>query len=472
VLLTATSVGDSTKKDYVWNEVTAITTSTIDVTNTSTGNKAINGTTESACTPGSNCDVGQGPSTDPTDKQSTTPGVTTQFPLYINNSDPTGNPTFNITSSVPPGWDVKIVEGSICTALAVAQPVTIPAPVGGVPKLYTACVTPPVGTSTGSTPITFTVTSTSHKDVTDTIKDQVTVTAPVIPNMQLGPNTGTNSTPPGGTSSTPVTLTNTGTTSCGAGTAPAAAFNVSVGALPAGWTATVYIDMDGNGVAGSGDTVIDTTVSATTANLTNVMLTAANPAAAIPLLPGKSLPLVVKLMADPGALSGTVVTAIVTVTDLNTDTTAKCPTQTGKYTVDVVNGQLRVVKSQNTQAAVLVTGNMVCPTTTPATLVTTALPVDPGACIYYKVVATNEGAANVTGVTLNDFIKTYTSYGVQPIGTNCSATGATTSASAPATPTLHNPPATGSTIDCSLAITDVLAPGGTITLIYQVQVDK
>ena len=75
-LMTATSVGAGSitpVTDSVWEQVDVIKSAKVDLTNTPTGNltSTDGGTTTTACTAGSNCDLGQGPSTNPTFTTST-----------------------------------------------------------------------------------------------------------------------------------------------------------------------------------------------------------------------------------------------------------------------------------------------------------------------------------------------------------------------------------------------------------------
>jgi uncharacterized repeat protein (TIGR01451 family) len=150
------------------------------------------------------------------------------------------------------------------------------------------------------------------------------------------------------------------------------------------------------------------------------------------------------------------------VTDLNTVTPAdNCPAQTAKYSSTVSNGQLRVLKTQAKEAST-------CGLTdgTTLTFAVDSLKVNPGECIVYRVVATNEGNAAVSSVVLNDAVPAYTSYAATQFTTQCSATGVTGSPTAPSLAT------TGSPVTALSCGTVSLNPAGTITMYYKVMVQN
>jgi len=73
-------------------------------------------------------------------------------------------------------------------------------------------------------------------------------------------------------------------------------------------------------------------------------------------------------------------------------------------TTTVVLGQLRIAKTQAITSGA-------CGTAPASTAFGSgALTAKPGDCIWYKIVATNQGAADVIDVTLNDTTPAFTSY--------------------------------------------------------------
>ena len=480
-LFTATSVGDSTKVDYVWNQVAAVVapTSRVDLTNTPAGGltSTDGGATTAACTAGSNCDQGQGPSNNPTFTNSTTPGVTTKFPIYV--SDNTGGAAvFDLSvRSLPPGWTVTFTQDATCPGTPVTS-VTFTAANQGAQQQVNACVTPPIGTPAGTTNLDFVATKHDDPTVTDTLRDAVTVTNPNgnRPDMHLGPDSGNPNVNTGGTVDQPTTLTNTGTTSCGSAATGLKA-KLTVTGATAGWNAVLYYDANGNGIADTADQRLTTLADAAVPNvflITTATLQGSNPTApstTIPLAAGRRLPLVVKIFAPQGAPRGEIGVVNLEVSDTQTGAAA-CPTTTASFNATVMSGQVRVVKTQAYDATDTTCANVA--TTPDANFKAEGLSITPSSsasvlqCIAYKVVATNEGDAPVRNVKLSDVIPGYTNFAVgkQP-AIQCSATGAGTSVVAftPATPDV-----TTRALECG-TVTE-LQPGGTLTMKFNIILQK
>jgi uncharacterized repeat protein (TIGR01451 family) len=422
------------------------------------------------CSAGVNCDLGQGPSPQPTDTETAQPGKPATFPIFITNEDTsTGSATYNLSASLPNGWTVKFVDGSTagasCTDAAITT-IAVPSGSNGPSstpganeKKVLACVTPPAGTNPGTTPVSIKAEKVGDASISDTITDAVTVAKAITPLMQLSPPSSINSVPNGGgTVLQPATLTNTGNTSCGQGPG----FNVSLtfdsAAAAANWKAAVYFDANGNGVIDNGEQTIDLTVSSGTANLTNSTPVANN--SLVPLLPAPGntagLPLLVKIFSPSTAVIGSSAVATLKVTDLGTTAGENCGVQTSNFNTTVTNGQLRVVKKQFKDSS--------CTSTSPV-FGLASLSVLPGECILYQVVTTNEGNAPVTNVSLEDYVQQYTDFTTAQPTVQCATTGATgsavgfTSAGSPLK------------LTCSGATPGVtLNPTGTMTMVYRVQV--
>jgi hypothetical protein len=387
-LTTATSVGNGAAipaiLDSVWIEVKSVVpaTATVDLTNTSVGNKAIvNGVVGTTCTAGFNCDLGTGPSSGPTDTEATTPGTGVLFPIWVKNND-TVPTNYNLTTpSLPVGWTVKFVDvGGTCASAAIAQPLNVAA---GAQSEVMACVTPPYGTPTGATiNVYIKATSTTNPGVTDTITDAVTVNAPILRSLSLTPGTSSNSVNGGGTVVQPATLSNIGNQNCGG----AEGFNVTAtldtASAAAGWTAAIYYDKAPLAAIGSEDTLLGAITSSGSGNLSSAVASGF-----VPLQPGASIPLLVKMFAPSNAVNGAVATATLNVVDVNSVTSAQCPAQTSKFTMTVANGLLRLQKLQALDTAC--TGSA-------TTFSAAQLGVHPGECLIYRIVATNEGSVAVT----------------------------------------------------------------------------
>jgi len=479
--VTATSANDSTVADSVWNRLNAIVSSKVDVTNTPDGNRTVTNGTASLtqnCVAGSNCDLGQGPSLLPVDTESVKPGQTAAFPIYVTNTSGS-TADFALTATVPPGWDVKFTTASNCAApITAVTAINVPTGATGPStamnsneKKVLACVTPPAGAVLGTTVVSFTAIKSGDASATDTVTDAVNVLKQDVASMQLGPNTGLTAAAPGGAVIQPVTIVNSGTTSCGAGTGANAGFNVKVtldsAAVTAGWTAVVYYDVTGSGVIDSSAQIIDASLAATAQNLTS---TTPFTNSLIPLQAApanvKGLPLLLKFFSPSGALMDSVATATMTVTDLNADVAAKCPAQTAFYSSKIVNGQLTVTKMQALDDACDGAGTITAPASRKdVNFVQASLKVAPAQCLIYKVQATNGGSAPVSNVKIMDTAPSYTTlYPASESGCTLSSANAT------GTATYTTVGGVGCSGGANPGIT--LSPGGSMTLRFVVKVDN
>jgi len=431
-IVTATSTGDSTKTESTRDTITTIVGVLVDLTN-STGGNGVIGTT-------SNGDVGTGPSPDPTSTNTTAAGTTTVFPLFVKNNDTAGN-TFSLAASqttsfpgsLPAGWTVKFVAfPGTCADTAITSVAVSAAQQAQVQ----ACVTPPTSqVAVTALKIYFQVRSTTATSTgaiaIDTKTDAVTVTLVATFSATLTPNNN-GQVAPGGTVVYAHTLTNTGGQSCAGpytvtATLPAAD-------VAANWATALYIDNNGDGVIDGGDSLITAPISG-------------------PLLAGTTQKLLVKVFAPGGAVAGATDTATVTVTF----PAGSCGTPSATDVTTVITGQMRVNKLQALDTAC--TGAVVPTLATPLT-------GKPGDCIVYRITATNEGAAPVTNMTINDAVPAYTSLtdiSGQP-ATRCSST------TSPALTTAANYFATATTVSCGTATT--VQPGGTATLTFSVKINN
>lgn len=431
VLVTATSVGDLThaaaSTDSVWNQVSNIIGSLVDLTNSAAGTSAsLTG------------DLGPGPSVQPTTTNSTPAGTGTTFSLFVKNNDSINN-VYSLAASqspsfpgnLPTGWTVKFVaSGGTCASAAITS-IAVNA---GAQQDVVACVTPPANATIATQNVYFqvvsTVTASTGGLVTDTKLDAVTVTVPNVAAVTLAPS-NTGQVAPGGSVVYPHTLSNVGNQSCGA-------FNVvaslSAADQSAGWTTALYIDVNGNGQVDAGDTLVTT--------------------GSVPALTGgQQTRLLVKVFAPGGVTAGSANTVTVTATD----STAVCAPVTVTDTSTVVTGQVRVTKTQ--AADLLCNGSA-------GAFGTTQLTLKPGECIVYQIVATNEGAAPVSNVSIADAIPVYTTYaGATQPAAQCGSTGLTGTAVAYAT--------TGAPVSATScgSAANTLAPGGSVTLTFSVKVN-
>ena len=434
----ATSVGDSTKFDATNDTVTAVVGIPVDLTNTNLGPGGA-GTGSGSV---GNGDAGAGPSPLPTTTNTTPAGTGTLFSLYVKNNDSIDN-NYNLSASqtsafpgsLPAGWTVKFVAtGGTCASAAITN-------TGNVAKntqvLVMACVTPPASAPAATTNIYFNVTSailsSAGVTVSDSKTDAVTVVASATYTATLSPN-NSGQVAAGGTVVYAHTLTTTGAQACGTYT-----LNAMESGSTSGWTFALFIDVNGNGVIDAGDTPV-------------VAGSTVNPA----LLAGASQKILVRVFAPGGATPGLNDTVTVTATFAPANGgTCNAPSATDVSTV--VTGQIRVVKTQaldaNCDGIADVAGSFA------ATLIT----AKPGQCIIYKVVATNEGTAPITNLSINDAVPPFTTLVVTQPAAKCVTSAGITGATAPA----YVGPAGASVVSCGSAANTV-APGATLELDFAV----
>ncbi|MFT4172801.1 MAG: hypothetical protein QM639_09600 [Rhodocyclaceae bacterium] len=442
VTVTATSVGDGTQKDATRNILQAVTGSLVDLTNSATG----------LGTGAANDDVGIGPSAAPTSVLQAKPGDTVAFPLFVKNSD-TAAVTYNLAASstasfpgtLPAGWTVKFIA-TAGTCAPTDPAITTLAVAANAQGDFKACVTAPATAPAGiQQAIFFQVRGTTigGKLAVDTKYDAVTIlAASATASITLTPDNN-GQVAPGGSVAYAHTLNNTGTAVC-TGTYTLTTAFVNPADAAAGWTTSVYLDVNGDGLLDGGDTLVTGAIT---------------PAGGYG--PGSVQKLLVKVFAPGGALAGATSAVNVTVTftpALPGDPV--CGPATAKDTSTVITGQIRLTKTQAHHIGC--TGPL--PTTFSAQGITGA---KPGDCIVYEVVATNQGAANVTNLMIHDSVPAFTSLNgaVQPAaGTQCTSSGVTPALAA----TDYTQAATS--VSCGSA-SNTVQPGGSATLRFSVKID-
>lgn len=429
-VVTGKSTGNSTKLDATLDTLSAIRDVLVDLTNSanSTGN-----------------DAGAGPSQAPTSTNTTAAGTGTIFTLFVKNNDTVPN-TYSLAASqtnsfpgnLPAGWTVKFVAANAgCAGTAVTDTGSV---ASGAQTHIDACVTPP----DSQAPVTaqsiyFQVRSTrvtsSGVTAIDTKLDAVTVTSASRLGAILTPNNN-GQVAPGGSVVYPHTLTNTGTQSC---TGPYTfAATLPDADKTAGWSTALYIDNDGDGQIGANDSLVGTDGQIGTA-----------------LAAGASQKLLVKVFAPGGATAGGSDAVTVAVTF----PAGSCGKPSVTDTTTVVTGQMRLVKTQALDTS--------CGTTIPAASAfsSVVLTAKPGECIVYRVVATNQGVAPVTNMSINDAVPAYTRLMSPQPGSDaerCASIGVSNTAPVySATPTA---------VACGSA-SNTVAPGGTATLTFSVKVN-
>jgi uncharacterized repeat protein (TIGR01451 family) len=352
------------------DRLVAITASTVDLTNNAAiGSPGVLG-------------VGAGPEVSAVVTNATNPGTTTTFTLYVNNTSAasvadsydllaSSTTTFTSSNTLPAGWSVtfRASNGADCTAGNLGSVISNTGVVnGGTAKLVCAVISVPANYAAGAQAVYFQSKSPTSGAL-DQIHDQVTVNT--IHNVTLTPN-GSGQVFPGGSVVYTKNLTNNGNvTEAITFTNPITSDNL------ASWTSVFYQDTDSNGVFDAADQPVTTS---TTFNLT----------------PGQSVVMFVKVIAPAGAAVGAVDTTTTRAGYNATFATAQDQTT-------VIAGELRLLKEQTLDAGC--TG--VAGTFGQANITAGAVP---GACVIYRITATNAGAANITSVVVSDATPAFTVY--------------------------------------------------------------
>lgn len=418
VIKRATSANDPTVSDTTTDRLTAITGSSVDLTNNSAGPTA----------PG----AGPGPEANPVTTVTVVPGATASFTLFVNNTSAVPD-AYDLAAStdrtfagqtLPAGWTVTFRNsgGGVVTNTG-----TIAA---GASVQITAEVRVPAGNGPLPTPgqsLYFRALSAASGAVD--IKHDAVIVSP-IRDLAITPNNVGQGFPGGA-----VTYVHTLTidSSVAETNAP-----ITVSNSQSGWNAVVYYDADGNGQIDATDPVIT--------NLAD--LDARVPGAGLP--PGSSYPLLVQVLVPSGAAAGLANTTTVTLGTVSGETNTANNTATD--TTTVITGNVRL---QKTQAL-----DLGCDGAADTAFQTTALPnAIPGACLVYRVTATNAGTTPVTSLVISDATPPLTTY--NRCGGACAASTTAGTVTAPAD-------ATSGTVTATVG---TLAPNASATLTFTVRIN-
>lgn len=375
------------------------------------------------------------------DRATTTPTNAVTFPLGVfNGSNSPDN--FNLTvPNLPAGWTAVFLDAN---GNAVTNTGNIPA---GTEASLTVVITPPAGTAAIAYPIDFTIAS-PVSALTDTMRNQVTVTE--VRQLSLVPNR-TGQVAPGGTIVYSHTLTNNGNTA--EGSTVDNGLNISFAQAGGAGTftgnVTVAVDLNNNNL-------IDADEIVTAGDLKQRL-----PAG---LAAGASATILVQVQAPAGALPGQENRTTATVTATGNINTVVPPAAVQVLDVTTVTaGQIRLVKTQALDHdcdGTLSSGNPA----TPAAYTQGVIEAQPGQCVVYRIVATNEGNATVTDVIVTDATPAFTTINrrLAPTIVNVVVAPAGNGVSAPADGT------TG-TVRYDVGS---LAPAATAQLDFGVQIDE
>ncbi|EKF75937.1 hypothetical protein A11A3_00545 [Alcanivorax hongdengensis A-11-3] len=354
---------------------------------------------------------GAGPASTPVSTLPLVAGSSGMLRLYVNN---TGNrqDTFDLTysdtnfsaGSLASGWQVVFLAdggNDDCSTTGAAMNNTgliLP----GSARLVCARVSAPAdGAGNATLPLYFRARSPTTA-VSDIKYDQATV-APTAALMLTPDQAG--QIVPGGSQVYTHHLDNTG--------------NVTLtqiqlsGVSSGGWGLVLFMDSNGNGQWDSADASIP-----------------AGSALPVSLAAGDSLAVFAKVLAPANVAMGTVDTATLTAT---ADSVAGTVSATAKDTTTANDSQASITKEQalDSDCDGVPDGPGTC--SGDNCFVYTRFSVEPGqACVVYRLVATNVGAATLYGVTLNDRTQPYTGFLAAATDCQSPAGDCSTSVQAPA----------------------------------------
>lgn len=446
-----TSKGDPTKSNKVYDQLAKVTPPGVDLTNVGVLGAGVGSTASPAIT-----------------TQMVAPGNIAYFNLNVTNTgsaidnynlnyhviDSTGADLATASAfaagTLPSGWSVTIHTNTagtgVCSASTLGPVVSNTGAIAAAAEAnFCAAVSTP---ATGATALAgtyrtyFQVTS-NATGASDIKLDAVALSPQNV--LTLTPN-GAGQIQPGGTILYPHTLLNGGNNTCGGNFT----FNVTNNGSATGWSYVLYIDNNANGTVEASDTVIGGGINATDTLTTTMSALAA----------GTEVKLLVKVQAPSGASSGVNDTINVTATD----TTLSCGTTAPIQDVTtVLAGQIRLDKTQ----ALSTWNGTSCDTAGAYSGSGTVLSQKPGDCIWYRVLATNQGDAAVTDVVINDATPTFTSYAGSGTCTNVSGMGAVAAASLTGTGTA----AVGSVGSIGCATWTTVPAAGVVQLDFAVRIN-
>jgi uncharacterized repeat protein (TIGR01451 family) len=396
----------------VTNTLTAITSSTVDVTmNFDSG------------TATASDGLGAGIEVNPVVSESVLPNGTASFSMFVNNTSglpdtyslqASTDPTF-ATITLPSDWNVVFRDGGSSTSTT-----------GSIPASGNKNFTVDVSVADGA-PVTQAIYFRAVSSVTnavDTIYNEVVIQQ--VEDISLTPN-NTGQIFPAGTNNYTHSINNNGNVTSTSGA-------ITVGNSITGFNAIVYLDLNNDGFLDSGDPVIN--------DISDI---------AGGINAKSSVTLIVKVFAPSGAGEGTANTTSITISpsagEINTSDNTASDVST------VISGDVTLTKRQGLDSDCngTVDGSFT------SAQISNALP---GACVVYEIVGTNTGSAGITSLFLNDTTPNFTTY-FDCLG-GCSASssvGVTT------------PPANGSNGTVVVNVGN-LTPSSSVTLIFVVKIDE
>ncbi len=370
---TATSRLDASKTATVSDTLTAIVANSVDLTN----NAAVGG--------GGVTGVGAGPEAGAQTTNTTNPGTTTRFTLFVNNTSGVSD-TFDLAAStnasfgtlaLPAGWTVvfRDAAGAVITNTGIINAgtsrqvfadVSIPAGQAAIPGLGQDLYFRVLSPSTGST---------------DRVHDAVVVAT--VRSVQIAPS-NSGQVFAGSAIVYAHTLSNAGNVTENSG---ASSIALALTDTQSTFSSIVYLDANNNGVIDPSDPVVNA------------------PADLGPIAAGASVRLLVRVSATAGAAAGITDTATLTVTTAGSVNGVAAPVAVSTTdTTTVIAGNLVLLKEQALDA------NCDGVADTAFSNANIAAGAAPGACVRYRVTITNIGTSSVLSVVVSDATPANTTY--------------------------------------------------------------
>ena len=370
---TATSKLDPSKTATVNDTLTAIVANSVDMTNIAAlGGGGVTG-------------VGAGPEGSAQTTNTTNPGTTTRFTLFVNNTSGVAD-TYDLSASttssfaaltLPAGWTVvfRNAAGAIITNTGVVN--------GGTAQQVFADVSVPAGQAAipgAGLDLYFRALSPSTGAI-DRLHDAVVVNT--VRSVQIAPN-NSGQVFAGSSIVYAHTLTNAGNVTENSGTST---ITLGLADTQGTFSSIVYRDANNNGVIDAGDPVINA------------------PSDLGPIAPGASVRLLVRVSATGGAAAGITDTTTLTVTTSGSVNAVAAPaTVASTDTTTVIAGNLVLLKQQALDA------NCDGIADTSFSNANISAGATPGACVRYRVTITNIGTSDVISVVLSDATPANTTY--------------------------------------------------------------
>ena len=370
---TATSKLDPSKTASVSDTLTAIVANSVDLTN----NAAIGG--------GGVTGVGAGPEVAPQTTNTTNPGTTTRFSLFVNNTSGVAD-TYDLSAStnatfatlvLPTGWTVvfRDAANAVVTNTGVVN--------AGTSKQVFADVTVPANQAAIPAPgqtVYFRVLSPTSGAI-DRKTDAVVVST--VRNVQIAPS-NTGQVFAGSSLVYAHTLTNAGNVTENGG---ASTIALALADTQATFSSIAYLDANNNGVIDPSDPVINA------------------PADLGPIAAGASVRLLVRVSATAGAAAGITDTTTLTVTTAGSiNGAAAAAVVSSTDTTTVIAGNLVLLKEQALDA------NCDGAADGGFSNANISAGAAPGACVRYRVTITNIGTSSVLSVVVSDATPANTTY--------------------------------------------------------------